>query len=74
LKEYLKDNGIMTEIHYPFPPHRQRVLQGLLPAQNLPISEEIHNTILSLPCAFFHTEEDIMKVIETMNKFPSYGF
>jgi hypothetical protein len=41
---------------------------------NQPFSEEIHNTILSLPCAFFHTEEDIIKVIETMNKFPSYGF
>lgn len=70
LKEYLKGNGIMTEIHYPVPPHRQPVLQDFLPEQNLPISEEIHNTILSLPCAFFHTEEDVMKVIETMNKFP----
>ena len=69
LKEYLKDNGIMTEIHYPIPPHRQQVLRDFLPEQHLPISEEIHNTILSLPCAFFHREEDVMTVIETMNKF-----
>jgi len=69
LKEYLKGHGIMTEIHYPVPPHKQTVLQGALLGQSFPISEEIHNTILSLPCAFFHTEDDVMKVIEDMNKF-----
>jgi|MudIll2142460700_1097286.scaffolds.fasta_scaffold10548_3 dTDP-4-amino-4,6-dideoxygalactose transaminase len=73
LKEYLKGHEIMTEIHYPVPPHKQTVLQGALQGQAFPITEEIHNTILSLPCAFFHTEDDVMKVIEAMNRFSQEG-
>lgn len=69
LRRHLKDNGILTEIHYPVPPHKQTALADVLPGQTFPISEEIHNTVLSLPCAFFHTEEDIMRVIEVMNSF-----
>ncbi|HUO76844.1 MAG TPA: DegT/DnrJ/EryC1/StrS family aminotransferase [Thermodesulfovibrionales bacterium] len=69
LKEYLKNREITTEIHYPVPPHKQTALHGVLPEQAFPVSEEIHNTILSLPCAFFHTEEDVMRVIEALNEF-----
>lgn len=68
LKKYLSDNDIDTEIHYPVAPHKQKALLSL---NNLyyPISEEIHATTISLPCSFAHTEDDIMKVIEVLNKF-----
>ncbi|EMY04278.1 hypothetical protein LEP1GSC029_1409 [Leptospira interrogans str. 2002000626] len=33
------------------------------------ISEEIHRTTLSLPISTFHTEEDIYKIVEIMNRF-----
>jgi dTDP-4-amino-4,6-dideoxygalactose transaminase len=69
LKEYLAEREIMTEIHYPVPPHKQTALRGVIPEQSFPISEEIHNTILSLPCAFFHTEEDVRKVVDIINTF-----
>lgn len=69
LREYLKKNGITTEIHYPVPPHRQKALQEIFSGKNFPVSEEIHRTILSLPCSTAHTEEDIYKVIEVMNAF-----
>jgi dTDP-4-amino-4,6-dideoxygalactose transaminase len=69
LKEYLLENNIKTEIHYPVPPHHQEALKHLFPARSFPISEEIHQTILSLPISFFHTEKDVMQVIETMNRF-----
>ncbi len=69
LKEYLRENEILTEIHYPVPPYRQPALRGVLSRQTYPVSEEIHGTILSLPCAFFHTAEDVMKVVEVMNRF-----
>lgn len=69
LKKYLLDNGVKTEIHYPIAPHKQKALNGLFPNQDYPISEEIHKTTLSLPVSFSHTEEDIKKVIEIMNKF-----
>ena len=68
LKEYLLKNGIKTEIHYPMPPHKQNAMKGIIQGNYL-ISEEIHNTTLSLPISYFHTEEDIYKVCEIMNRF-----
>lgn len=68
LKKYLIENGIKTEIHYPLSPHRQEAMQGIIYG-DFPISEEIHNTTLSLPISFFHTEKEIFRVVELMNKF-----
>lgn len=69
LKKYLFDNGIGTEIHYPLAPHHQNALKDLFINKNFPLSEAIHNTTLSLPCSFIHTEADVYKVIEVMNRF-----
>lgn len=69
LKKYLLNHDIKTEIHYPVPPHRQKAMRGILDGESYPISEEIHHTTLSLPCSFGHTENDIYRVIEVMNKF-----
>jgi dTDP-4-amino-4,6-dideoxygalactose transaminase len=68
LKEYLLNNGIKTEIHYPIPPHNQPAMQGLIEGR-YPISEEIHKTTLSLPISFGHTEDDILRVTEILNNF-----
>ena len=68
LQKYLLENGIKTEIHYPIPPHKQKAL-AFLSKLKLPISEEIHNTTLSLPISTFHSKEDIYRVIEVLNKF-----
>jgi dTDP-4-amino-4,6-dideoxygalactose transaminase len=69
LKDFLLKNKIQTSIHYPIPPHKQKAMQGILNCACYPISEEIHNTILSLPISYFHTKDDIYQVIEIMNKF-----
>lgn len=69
LKEYLLENNIKTEIHYPVSPNNQVALKDLFKNQKFPISEEIHNTTLSLPISFFHTEQDVQRVVEVMNKF-----
>jgi dTDP-4-amino-4,6-dideoxygalactose transaminase len=69
LKQYLLDNGIKTEIHYPVTPVQQLAMKGIISDQFTPIAEEIHATTLSLPISYFHTEEDILKVVETMNQF-----
>ncbi len=69
LKEYLLKNDIKTEVHYPVSPSKQKALQGMLDKYDFPISEEIHRTTLSLPISFFHTADDVNKVIEVMNKF-----
>jgi dTDP-4-amino-4,6-dideoxygalactose transaminase len=67
LKIYLEQNDVRTEIHYPVPPHKQKALLGIIQG-DFPVSNEIHNTTLSLPISFFHTEKDIYKVIEVLNK------
>jgi dTDP-4-amino-4,6-dideoxygalactose transaminase len=69
LKEYLLQNEIKTEIHYPIAPNKQKAMIGILDEQPTPIAEEIHRTTLSLPISFFHTESDIEKVIKIANRF-----
>jgi dTDP-4-amino-4,6-dideoxygalactose transaminase len=69
LKEYLLKNGIRTEIHYPVAPVKQQAMKGIIDDQQTPVAEEIHRTTLSLPVSYFHSEQDILKVIEVMNKF-----
>lgn len=69
LKNYLLKNEIITEIHYPVSPNKQKALSKIFNNQEFPISEEIHRTTLSLPISFFHSEDNIYKVVEIMNKF-----
>lgn len=69
LKKYLAQNEIGTEIHYPLAPHLQNAIKHLYTAKQYPVSQEIHNTTLSLPCSFAHTAEDIYRVVEVLNKF-----
>lgn len=66
LKASLEQQGIKTEIHYPIAPHKQDALKDII-KEKFPISEEIHNTTLSLPLSYFHTESVINKVVEVIN-------
>lgn len=68
LKEYLLKNGIKTDIHYPIAPHQQKAMRGILDGE-YPISEEIHHTTLSLPISYGHSEDDICRVVDILNKF-----
>lgn len=69
LREHLVSKGIKTEIHYPVPPHQQKAMKDSNLGQSFKISEEIHQTTLSLPISFFHTEEEVVKVVEAVNSF-----
>ncbi len=69
LKDHLLKNEIKTEIHYPVSPVKQLAMKNIIDKQITPISEEIHNTTLSLQISFYHTESEIHKVIEVLNKF-----
>ena len=68
LKDYLLENDIETEIHYPIPPHKQTAMKDLISGE-YPISEEIHDTTLSLPISYAHSKSDIIKVCKVMNHF-----
>ncbi len=68
LKELLLNNGVKSDIHYPTPPHRQKAMLSHLTG-DYPISEEIHQTTLSLPISIGHSSDEIGKVIEVLNRF-----
>jgi dTDP-4-amino-4,6-dideoxygalactose transaminase len=70
LQTYLLKKGIGTVIHYPVPPHKQKALEGTKGMKHsYPIAEEIHETTLSIPCSFCHTEDEVAQVIDALNKF-----
>ena len=68
LQEYLWKNGIETIIHYPIPPHKQKALQEFNHL-SLPITEKIHQEVLSLPISSVLTDEEISKIISTLNNY-----
>jgi dTDP-4-amino-4,6-dideoxygalactose transaminase len=50
LQRMLSDRGVMTQIHYPIPPHLSGAYaDGGWPGGSLPIAEEMGKTLLSLP-------------------------
>jgi dTDP-4-amino-4,6-dideoxygalactose transaminase len=63
LQEYLKQCGVGTMIHYPIPPHLQPAYAELGLARGaFPISEAIHDTVLSLPMGPHLNEDDIRQI------------
>ncbi|WP_163399991.1 DegT/DnrJ/EryC1/StrS family aminotransferase [Flavobacterium fluviatile] len=66
LQQYLLENGIQTMIHYPIPSHKQKAFSNW---NNLsfPITERIHNEVLSLPMSPVMTGDEVSFVIEKMN-------
>ncbi|MDQ6903976.1 MAG: DegT/DnrJ/EryC1/StrS family aminotransferase, partial [Bacteroidota bacterium] len=69
LKSYLASNGILTEIHYPVSPNRQEGYIKYFNDQQFSVSEEIHNTTLSLPISYATSKEEVNIVIDMINKF-----
>jgi len=69
LQRYLAEKGVGTVIHYPVPPHRQLALKAYFQGNDFPVADEIHNTTLSIPCSFSHSEDEIRKTIEVLNSF-----
>jgi dTDP-4-amino-4,6-dideoxygalactose transaminase len=61
LQKKLKKAGVNTMIHYPIPPHMQSAYAEMgYKKGDFPISENIHNTILSLPISP-HLDNDQLK-------------
>lgn len=66
LQEYLLSNGIQTLIHYPIPPHKQECYSKLS-IEDLPITEKIHDELLSLPISQVMELEEIQKIVTLIN-------
>ncbi len=68
LQKFLEENGIQTNIHYPTPPHRQGAYNEL-ENKELPISEQIHKEVISIPISPVMTDDEVNKVVEVINNY-----
>ena len=68
LQQYLFDNGVETQIHYPTPPHKQKCYQEWAQL-SYPITEQIAAQELSLPCHQALQNDEISLVIALLNRF-----
>ena len=68
LQNFLKENGIETMIHYPIPPHKQKALSNW---NNLsfPITEKIHDEVLSIPLNSGLKASEIQHIITILNQY-----
>lgn len=66
VQEHLSQNGVQTLIHYPIPPHKQKAYQEWNDL-SFPISEKMHNEVLSIPISPVMSNEEVTKVIESIN-------
>ncbi|MEE1922827.1 DegT/DnrJ/EryC1/StrS family aminotransferase [Pseudomonas sp. 148P] len=68
LQKHLLDNGVQTLIHYPIPPHKQ---QAYVEWNKLsfPLTERLHQEVLSLPMGPTLSNEEADRVVLACNSF-----
>lgn len=70
LQKHFLNSGVQSLIHYPVPPHQQPAFSNWYP-QTFPITELIHQQVLSLPISPVMSEDDVNEVIRVCNSFES---
>jgi dTDP-4-amino-4,6-dideoxygalactose transaminase len=68
LQNYLAAADIQSMIHYPIPPHLQDAFRESLKC-SLPITEKIHEEVLSLPIWPGMLESQVQQVVEACNQW-----
>ncbi len=68
LQRHLLAHGIHSQVHYPVPPHRQPAYVSLS-GVDLPLTERLHDEVLSLPIGPTLGEDAVERVIAACNAF-----
>lgn len=68
LAGYLADMGIQTLIHYPVPPYKQFAYRELN-SLSYPITEDLCQTVLSIPLHQALTEDEVSRIIDALNEY-----
>lgn len=66
--DYLNRNSVETLVHYPIPPHKQNALKEYSHLC-LPITEYIHNSVVSLPISPVMNHQDVSQIIQLLNTY-----
>ncbi|WP_434036729.1 DegT/DnrJ/EryC1/StrS family aminotransferase [Formosa sp. 4Alg 33] len=65
---FTKKHNIEILIHYPIPPYKQKALSHYSALQ-LPVTDRIHNTVVSLPISPVMEDQEVDYVINVLNGF-----
>lgn len=68
LQQYLGQNGIETQKHYPIPPHRQQCYAEW-GVRSLSVTERLSREELSLPCNQVMSVDDALYIVDLLNSF-----
>lgn len=68
LQNHLNKNKIQTMIHYPIPPHKQLAYKEYA-TLDLPITQTIHNEVLSIPLYESLLDKEVSIIIKAINDF-----
>ncbi len=68
LQKYLAKQGIQTLIHYPISPHQQQAYKEWN-KKSYPLTETLHQEVLSLPISPVMPDEHVNTVISLINKY-----
>jgi len=68
LQQHLRAHGIQTQVHYPVPPHRQPAY-GAMQNVPLPVTDQLHDEVLSLPMGPTLSDEAADRVIAACQSF-----
>ncbi|TBU95737.1 aminotransferase [Stutzerimonas kirkiae] len=63
---YLEEHGIQTNIHYPTPAHRQLAYTEWAEL-SMPVTERIHEEVISLPISPVMSDDEAGRVVEIVN-------
>lgn len=68
LQKHLADHGVQTLIHYPIPPHKQQAYPEWN-SLSFPLTEAIHQQVLSLPIGPTLAIDEALQVVQLCNSF-----
>jgi len=73
LQNHLKEQGIGTAVHYPYPIHQQPLYQSLGYRDVLPQAEAASREVLSLPIHQALSPSDLGRIVAAVNGFAAPG-
>lgn len=68
LIRYVKSNNIQPLIHYPVPPHQQPSMSAFAHI-SLPLTEQLHQQVVSIPLYPSLSDQNIHHIIEVLNRY-----
>ncbi|MEU6427944.1 DegT/DnrJ/EryC1/StrS family aminotransferase [Microbispora sp. NPDC046973] len=69
LRAHLADEAISTDVHFPVADHRQSVSADFGQSADLPVTDSLSGSVLTLPCYPEISDEEVARVISSINSW-----